>query len=57
MKYSFNLENKGMFYLKSLSEDEVNESRLLCDECVGENLYGQKKLPLRLVLRTDFSIF
>ena len=44
MKYSFNLENKGMFYLKSLSEDEVNESRLLCDECVGENLYGAKEI-------------
>ena len=44
MKYTFNLENKGVFYLKPLSEEEVNEARLLCDECVGENLYGAEEI-------------
>ena len=44
MKYTFNLENKGVFYLKPLSEEEVNEARLLCDECVGENLYSEKEI-------------
>ena len=44
MKYTFNLENKGVFYLKPLLEEEVNEARLLCDECVGENLYGAEEI-------------
>jgi GNAT superfamily N-acetyltransferase len=44
MKYTFNLENKGVFYLKPLSEDEVGEARLLCDGCVGENLYGTEEI-------------
>ena len=44
MKYTFNLENKGVFYLKPLLEEEVNEARLLCDRCVGENLYGAEEI-------------
>lgn len=44
MKYKITLENKGVFYLKPLSEDEVYEARLLCDGCVGENLYGAEEI-------------
>lgn len=27
-----------------LSKEEINEARRLCDECVGENLYGEKEI-------------
>ena len=44
MKYTFTLENKGVFYLKPLSDEEVTEAHLLCDECVGENLYKAEEI-------------
>lgn len=40
MIQTFTLEKKGVFCLKPLAKEEVNEACHLCDECVGENLYG-----------------
>ena len=57
MKYTFNLENKGVFYLKPLSEEEVNEARLLCDECVGENLYGAEEIASAVGAADRFFYF
>jgi ribosomal protein S18 acetylase RimI-like enzyme len=44
MIHKFTLENNRAFYLKPLSKEEINEARLLCDECVGENLYGEEEI-------------
>lgn len=44
MIHTITLEKKGEFSLKPLSKEEVNEACLLCDECVGENLYGAEDI-------------
>lgn len=44
MKYIFTLENNAAFYLKPLIDEEIEEARLLCDECVGENLYSKEEI-------------
>lgn len=38
------IENKGRFFFKLLSADEVGEARQLCDECVGKNLYFEDEI-------------
>ncbi len=44
MIHTFTLENKAAFYLKPLMEEEIEEARFLCDECVGENLYSKEEI-------------
>lgn len=44
MIYEFTLENKAVFLLKPLSIEEIEEARLLCDDCVGENLYSKDEI-------------
>ena len=44
MIHTFTIEKKGEFSLKPLSKEEVNDACLLCDECVGENLYGAEDI-------------
>ena len=49
MKHTLTFENKGSFFLTPLSGEEINEVRRLCDECVGENLYGEKEIAATIV--------
>ena len=44
MIHALTFENKDRFFLKPLLKEEISEARLLCDECVGENLYSEKEI-------------
>lgn len=44
MMHTFNLENGMTFCLQPLKKEEVDEARLLCDKCVGENLYSKEEI-------------
>ena len=40
MIHKFTLENGAMFSLRPLLREEIDEAQLLCDACVGKNLYS-----------------
>lgn len=44
MIHTITPDNKKMFYLKSISSEDVSKARELCDECVGKNLYSEKDI-------------
>lgn len=37
--YQIRSQNDDIFFLRLLTEADLKETRILCDECVGENLY------------------
>jgi len=44
MTYTLTLAGKAAFSLSPLSVEEIELARLLCDECVGENLYTKEEI-------------
>lgn len=54
MKYMFTIENNTAFYLKPLMEEEIEEAHLLCDECVGENLYSKAEIVDAIISNDRF---
>jgi len=54
MKYTFTNENGRAFYLSPLKADEIDRARLLCDECVGENLYTKEEIASSMNERDSF---
>ena len=54
MIYEFTLENKAVFSLKPLSIEEIEEARLLCDDCVGENLYSKDEISATIDSQEKF---
>lgn len=44
MMHKFTLENGAVFRLQPLRIEDVEEVRLLCDECVGKNLYSADEI-------------
>ena len=48
MMHMFTLENGAVFRLQPLRIEDIEEVRLLCDECVGKNLYSAEELATAL---------
>lgn len=48
MTHTITLDNKAIYRLKPLEREEVDEARLLCDECVGKNLYSEEEIVAAL---------
>ena len=48
MMHVFTLENGMAFRLQPLKKEEIEEARLLCDECVGKNLYSADEIAATL---------
>ncbi len=44
MKHRFTHENGQVFCLCPLSQNDAESARLLCDACVGENLYSKEDI-------------
>lgn len=42
--YNFTIENDMAFGFYPLTKEEVKKTRLLCDACVGKNLYTEEEL-------------
>lgn len=52
--YTFTLENGMAFFLRPLKKEEIDEALLLCDECVGRNLYSTDEIAAALNARDRF---
>lgn len=55
--YTFTIPNQGRFFLAPLSTEEISEARSLCDECVGENLYGEEEIAATIGASDSFLYF
>ena len=55
--YTFTIPNQGTFFLAPLSTEEISEARSLCDECVGENLYGEEEIAATIGASDNFFYF
>jgi len=42
--HKFTLENGTVFSLRPLLREEIDEAQLLCDACVGKNLYSKQEI-------------
>ena len=54
MMHIFTLENGAVFLLQPLRIEDVEEVRLLCDECVGKNLYSADEIAATLDAQDKF---
>ena len=55
--HSFSLSDGSLYKLTPLTADEIDEAIILCDECVGENLYSREEFANTIDSKDRFFYF